>query len=76
LGSHIIMAKIFSNGQAEDLTSNVNILANKAPDQYTYKIIKTLPHDTSSYIEGLEYENGYFFESKGDTGHSGLQKLK
>jgi glutamine cyclotransferase len=76
LGSHIIMAKIFSNGQAEDLTSNVNILANKAPDQYTYKIIKTLPHDTSSYIEGLEYENGYFFESKGDTGHSGLQKVE
>ncbi|MFD2285714.1 glutaminyl-peptide cyclotransferase [Pedobacter petrophilus] len=76
LGNHIITAKIFGDGKSEDLTSNVNVLAAQAPIEYTYKVIKTLPHDTSSYVEGLEYHDGYFYESAGDYGHSSLRKVE
>jgi len=75
LGNHLITAKIFGAGKSEDLTSNINVLAAHAPTEYTYKVIKTLPHDTSSYVEGLEYHDGFFYESAGDYGHSSLRKV-
>ncbi|NTE03513.1 glutaminyl-peptide cyclotransferase [Agrobacterium tumefaciens] len=76
LGNHLITARIYGGGKSEDLTSNVNILAAQAPVEYSYKIIKTLPHDTSSYVEGLEYHDGFFYESAGDYGHSSLRKVE
>lgn len=76
LGSHLLTAKIFGAGTSEDLTSNINVLPAKAPIDYTYKIIRTLPHDTSSYVEGLEYHDGFFYESAGDYGHSSLRKVE
>ena len=75
LGNHLVTAKIFGAGKSEDLTSNINVLAAQAPAEYTYKVIKTLPHDTSSYVEGLEYHDGFFYESAGDYGHSSLRKV-
>jgi glutamine cyclotransferase len=76
LGQYIITAKIYGGGEPEELTANINLLAAKEPIQYTYKIIKSLPHDTSSYIEGLEYHDGFFYESAGDYGHSSLRKVE
>ncbi|PWS27508.1 glutamine cyclotransferase [Pedobacter yonginense] len=76
LGNHLITAKVFGEGKSDDLTTNINILSNIEPIQYGYKIIKSLPHDTSSYVEGLEYHDGYFYESAGDYGHSSLRKVE
>lgn len=76
LGSHILTAKIYEGATAEELTTNINILAAQAPINYTYKVVKTLPHDTSSYVEGLEYHDGFFYESAGDYGHSSLRKVE
>lgn len=75
LGNHLLTAKIFGEGKSEDLTSNINVLAAQAPVEYGYKVIKSLPHDTSSYVEGLEYHDGFFYESAGDYGHSSLRKV-
>jgi len=76
LGSHILTAKIYEGTEAEELTTNINVLAAQAPVEYTYKVIKTLPHDTASYVEGLEYHDGFFYESAGDYGHSSLRKVE
>lgn len=76
LGNHLLTAKVFGEGKSEDITSNINVLAAKAPVDYTYKVIKTLPHDTASYVEGLEYHDGFFYESAGDYGHSSLRKVE
>ena len=76
LGNHLLTAKIFGGGKSEDITSNINVLAAKPPVAYTYKVIKTLPHDTASYVEGLEYHDGFFYESAGDYGHSSLRKVE
>ena len=75
LGNHLLTGKIYSGGEAEELTTNVNILSATAPQEYTFKVLKTLPHDTSSYIEGLEYHDGFFYESAGSTGESSLRKV-
>lgn len=76
LGRRILTARIFGDGEPEDLTANINVLAPNAPIEYSYKVIKAFPHDTSSYVEGLEYHDGYFYESAGDYGHSSLRKVE
>lgn len=75
LGNHIITAKIYNGAEFEDLTTNINILAAKAPDLYTYKVISKFPHDTSAYVEGLEYHDGFFYEGTGEKGNSYLKKV-
>ncbi len=43
--------------------------------QYTYTIVKTYPHDTSAFTEGLVYDNGTLFESTGGWGNSSLRRV-
>ncbi|TAG55394.1 MAG: glutaminyl-peptide cyclotransferase [Cytophagales bacterium] len=43
----------------------INIPTEVAPPLIYYSLIKTLPHDTTSYTQGLLIHNGQFFESTG-----------
>lgn len=43
--------------------------------RYTVQILKTLPHSTESFTQGLLYHEGVLYESTGLYGHSTLQKL-
>lgn len=75
LGNHLITAKIYEGGKSDEITSNIIVLATKAPDLYTFKVITKLPHDTSAYVEGLEYHDGFFYEGTGEKGKSDLRKV-
>jgi len=75
LGPRLIIAKIYQAGKSQEATSNIVLLAPKAPDEYTYKVDKVFPHDTSSYTEGLEYNAGYLYESAGNYNSSSLRKV-
>lgn len=74
LGSKLITARVFSGGKPQEISTNILLLAAKAPEVYTYKIEKVFPHDTSSYTEGLQYVDGFLYESTGVNGHSYLLK--
>ncbi len=43
--------------------------------QYTYNIVKTYPHDTSAYTEGLVFDNEVLYESTGNYGASSLRRV-
>jgi len=75
LGPRIITARIFSQGKSTEATTNIVLLAAKAPEQYTYVVERKFPHDTSSYTEGLEYHDGYLYESTGLNGNSKMLKV-
>jgi len=75
LGIKLITAKVYQGGKSQDVTTNILLLAGKAPEAYTYKVEKTYPHDTSSYTEGLQYQDGVFYESTGDYQHSTIRKI-
>jgi len=75
LGARTITAKIYLGGKSQDISSNIVLTAAKAPEEYTYKVEKVYPHDTSSYTEGLLYQDGYLYESTGLEGHSTLRKV-
>ena len=75
LGPRAITAKLYQGGKSQDVSTNIVLLAAKAPELYTYKVEKIYPHDTSSYTEGLLYQDGYLYESTGTKGQSTLRKV-
>ncbi len=75
LGPRVITAKIYQGGKSQDISTNIVLLAAKAPEEYTYKVIKIYPHDTNSYTEGLVYQDGYLYESAGNYKNSSLRKV-
>lgn len=40
-----------------------------------YRVVKTYPHDTDAFTEGLFYRDGYLYESTGELDHSGVRKV-
>lgn len=86
LGPRLITAKVYSAGVSQEAATNIVLLPVKAPEELSFKIEKIFPHDTSSFTEGLVYENGYLYESGGGyltpppneevTGQSSLRKVE
>ncbi len=42
---------------------------------YGAKVIKTYPHDTGAFTEGLFWHDGYLYESTGEVGRSSIRKV-
>ncbi|MGB9912136.1 MAG: glutaminyl-peptide cyclotransferase [Candidatus Kapaibacteriota bacterium] len=42
---------------------------------YSIKVIRTIPHDTLAFTQGLLFHNGYLYESTGQYGHSSLRRI-
>jgi glutaminyl-peptide cyclotransferase len=79
LGPIVITARVYNAGKPEEVSTNINLLAAKAPEMLGFTVEKTYPHDTSSYTEGLIYHNGFLYESDGGRasapeGRSSLRK--
>ncbi len=49
--------------------------AAAAPPTYTFEIVKSYPHDSSAFTQGLVYENGRLLESTGLNGQSSLREV-
>src|SRR3569833_1394327 len=75
LGPRVITARLFTAGKTRDATTNIVLLAPKAPEEMTFKVEKVYPHDTNSFTEGLLYQDGYLYESTGQPKHSTLRKV-
>ena len=73
VGYRIITAIVDRDGLKDTATVNVVLNSGIKPLEYTYKIMKTYPHDTTSYTQGLEYHDGRLLESTGQEGHSTLR---
>lgn len=43
--------------------------------RYTARIVKTFPHDTNAFTQGLEFHGGSLYESTGMVGQSGIRKV-
>lgn len=76
LGKHAIKTLAFYPGKVKRLNNTVEVLSDFAPSIYTYKIINTYPHDASAYTQGLEYHNGFLYESTGQRGASSIRKVE
>jgi glutamine cyclotransferase len=76
-GAHKIIAKLFyQDGKIETLESNLRILSDVYPESEKFTVIKTYPHSKEDFTEGLEYHDGYMYESTGLEGKSLIKKYE
>src|ERR1035441_3602223 len=62
---------------AQVLTSQSAQLANpKHPREYTFKVVRTFPHDPNAFTQGLAYRDGFLYEGTGLKGRSSLGKVR
>ncbi|HTI37950.1 MAG TPA: glutaminyl-peptide cyclotransferase [Vicinamibacterales bacterium] len=43
---------------------------------YTYKVVRSYPHDRSAFTQGLIARDGFFYEGTGLNGRSGIRKVR
>ena len=53
-----------------------NAGAMAVPVVISYDVIKEYPHDAGAFTEGLEYRDGYLYESTGEYGTSDIRKVE
>jgi glutamine cyclotransferase len=46
------------------------------PSQYTFKIVRTFPHDPAAFTQGLAFRDGFLYEGTGLKGRSSLRKVR
>lgn len=76
LGKHAVKALVFYPGKVKRLNNSIEVLSNFTPDIYTYKVINTYPHDAQAFTQGLEYHDGFLYESTGQRGKSSIRKVE
>ena len=75
VGKHIISALAFYPGKTKKVNNSFEIFPTQKPAIYNFKIINSYPHDTQAYTQGLEFHNGYLYETTGRRGQSTLRKV-
>ena len=75
LGIKGITGKFYKGGTSQDISTNIVLMAAKAPEELTFVVEKVFPHDTSAFTEGLLFQDGYLYESTGLEGESDLRKV-
>ncbi len=77
VGKHLISAMVYyGENKSKRVNSSFEVLAKNPPEVYDYKIINSYPHDESAYTQGLEYYNGFLYETTGKNGQSSLRKVE
>ncbi|MBE7628911.1 glutaminyl-peptide cyclotransferase [Tenacibaculum piscium] len=75
VGKHSVTALAFYPHKSTKITNSIEVLAKNAPNVYSYKIVNTYPHDKNAYTQGLEFKNGFLYETTGRRGESSLRKV-
>jgi glutaminyl-peptide cyclotransferase len=61
---------------AASLTRFMIIYADKAPEKYGYRIVRTYPHDREAFTQGLFYHGGTLYEGTGQETGSTLREVE
>lgn len=76
LGVYRIRVKAWRNGASGEAYRSITVLANAAPREYGYRVVKAYPHDETAYTQGLLFHNGYLYESTGQRGASTVRRVE
>ena len=69
----LVLTGVFFIYHSSNLEPSTN--SNVIP-VYTYKVVKTYPHDRSAFTEGLVFEDDVLYEGTGLRGYSNLRRVK
>lgn len=75
LGKHTIKAvAIKTDGVEGTYFKDFEVLSDIVPENYSFEVVQSLPHNDSFFTEGLEIHEGFLYESTGEHGTSGIHK--
>jgi glutaminyl-peptide cyclotransferase len=75
VGTHYLKALATNNeGLSGENFSDFILLSDIEPQKFSYKIIKSFPHNINNFTEGLEIRNGFLYEGTGQEGSSAIYK--
>ncbi len=66
----------YHNSEQVRRSSEVTIVAQNPPQFIDYQLIKSYPHDTHAYTQGLLFHDGSLYESTGIEGQSTLREVE
>lgn len=76
-GNRAIKLMAYSGeGRPQTVTRLITMLSDIVPPVYGYRIVNRYPHDREAYTQGLLVHNGYFYESTGQNGESGIRHVE
>ena len=75
LGAQRIKAIITTDYGTRSTETSLTLLAKAPPKLFTYNILNSFPHKTTSYTQGLEFDGDLLYESTGLNGQSTLKTL-
>lgn len=76
LGQLQVEARIFADSSQVIRKHYFTFLSDIEPKIYSYKVIKSYPHDKRAFTQGLIFENGYLYEATGLKGESSIRKVQ
>jgi len=76
MGKHSFQLLAYhEDGKVGNLMSYYNIKSDKTPEDLSFHIVNSFPHDKRAYTQGLFYHDGYLYEGTGQYGESTLRKI-
>ena len=76
-GRKSIRAIPYKDGQQQNqVTRFFTVFADQAPKRYGYRVVRTYPHDTNAFTQGLFFDNGFLYESTGQETTSWLREVE
>jgi len=74
-GTHKFRVKVFFDSTSETHYPRLIVLSDRQPEQYSYLVTGTYPHNEDSYTQGLFYHDDFFIESTGQKKKSSIKKV-
>jgi glutamine cyclotransferase len=74
--SRLVLAFLFAVFGQLLLAQSIPQTHAAGPPEYTYKIVKSFPHDPNAFTQGLVYHDGFLYEGTGLKGRSSLRKVR
>jgi glutamine cyclotransferase len=75
-GRKSVKTVAYSGDKIQSLARFVVIYSNSRPKRYSYKIIRTYPHDPEAFTQGLFYYKGMLYEGTGQEAGSSLREVE
>jgi len=80
-GYYNLKAVVYFDGEFAEIEKRIEIVSNTTPALWTYEVVNIYPHDIKAYTQGLEFYEGFLYESTGNgegagTGTKGTSSVR
>ena len=72
----VLITTLFTTGLVVTVMANTMSVQQKKAPVSGYRVVKVYPHDRQAFTQGLQYVDGVLYEGTGQTGQSGIRKVK